>query len=92
MILILTSNTDPQGADYQQLMTHLSRLQGIRTRVHVEQGVEQTLTEIYLIGNTQPLDIADMQSLPCVERVVRVSEEFRMLGRYKDDPRSAYFE
>src|SRR4030067_1819017 len=49
MILILSSNTDQQGADYRQLMDHLARLPGISTRVHVERGAEQKLTEIYLI-------------------------------------------
>jgi 3-deoxy-7-phosphoheptulonate synthase len=92
MILILSSNTDQAGADYQQLVSHLAALPGIRTRVHVEQGAEQTLTEIYLIGNTQPLNIEDMRTLPCVERVVRVSEEYRILGRHRDDSRPAYFE
>ena len=92
MILILSSNTDPQGADYRQLMAHLAGLPGIKTRVHVEHGIEQTLTEIYLVGPTKQLDIEDMQNLPCVERVVRVSEEYRILGRHKDDPRPAHFE
>ena len=92
MILILTSNTDPQGAEYQQLMNHLVGLQGIQTRVHTEHGTEQTLTEIYLIGNTKQLEIEDMQNLPCVERVVRVSEEYRVLGRHKDDQRPTHFE
>lgn len=92
MILILSSNTDQQGANYRQLMDHLGRLPGISTRVHVERGSEQTLTEIYLIGNTKALEIEDMQNLPCVERVVRVSEEYRILGRHKDDLRPAYFE
>jgi 3-deoxy-7-phosphoheptulonate synthase len=92
MILILTSNTDQQGAEFHQLMSRLAALQGIRTRVHTEHGVEQTLTEIYLIGNTKQLEIEDMQNLPCVERVVRVSEEYRILGRHKDDPRPAHFE
>ena len=92
MILLLSSNTDQQGADYGQLTAHLAGLPGITTRVHVERGSEQTLTEIYLIGNTKSLDIADMQNLPCVERVVRVSEEYRILGRHKDDSRPAYFD
>jgi 3-deoxy-7-phosphoheptulonate synthase len=92
MILILSSNTDQQGADYRQLTAHLAGLPGIQTRVHVERGVEQALTEIYLIGNTKTLDIVSMQSLPCVERVVRVSEEYRILGRHKDDQRPTHFE
>lgn len=92
MILILSSNVSEKTQEYQQLLSHLSAMQGIQTRVHVERGREQTVTEIYLIGNTKALDIADMQSLPCVERVVRVSEEYRILGRHKDDQRPTHFE
>jgi 3-deoxy-7-phosphoheptulonate synthase len=92
MILILGSNVSEQVPEYQQLLAHLASLPGIQTRVHVERGAEKTLTEIYLIGNTKALEIEDMQSLPCVERVVRVSEEYRILGRHKDDQRPTHFE
>ena len=92
MILILNSNTDQQGTDYQQLTAYLAGLPGIQTRVHIERGTEQALTEIYLIGNTKSLEISAMESLPCVERVVRVSEEYRILGRHKDDQRPTHFE
>src|SRR2546422_1835325 len=87
MILILTPNIDPDSHSYQQLMAHLARLQDIRLRVHREQGTEQTLTEIYLIGNTSSISTEDMKSLPGVERVVRVSEENRVVGRHRDDHR-----
>ena len=92
MILILTPNTLVDSVQYRQLEKHLATLRGVRVRVHSEHGVEQTLTELYLIGNTQALDVADMQALPCVERVVRVSQEYRILGRHKEDNRPAYFE
>ena len=46
MILILTPNIEPESPSYQQLMAHLSRLPDIKLRVHREEGVEQTLTEI----------------------------------------------
>jgi len=92
MILILSSNVSERAQEYQQLLAHLATLQGIQTRVHVERGSEQALTEIYLIGNTKLLDIEDMQSLPCVERVVRVSEEYRILGRHKDEQRPTHFD
>jgi 3-deoxy-7-phosphoheptulonate synthase len=92
MILILNSNVTEQSDEYHQLMTHLATFPGIKARVHIERGSEKTLTEIYLIGNTQSLDIEDMRSLPCVDRVVRVSEEYRILGRHKDDQRPTHFE
>jgi 3-deoxy-7-phosphoheptulonate synthase len=92
MILVLTPNIKPDSDAYEQLVAHLSRLQNIQWRVHQEQGTEQTLTEIYLIGNTAAISIDDMKSLPAVERVVRVSEEYRVLGRHRDDYRPAYFD
>jgi 3-deoxy-7-phosphoheptulonate synthase len=92
MILILKPHINPETAEYKLLERHLSRLQNIERRVHQVQGVEQTLTEVYLIGNTAALSVQDMQSLPGVDHVVRVSEEYRILGRHKDDNRSAYFD
>jgi 3-deoxy-7-phosphoheptulonate synthase len=92
MILILTPNIDPESHSYQQLMAHLSRLQDIKARVHREHGTEQTLTEVYLIGNTSSISIDEMKSLPGVERVVRVSEEYRVVGRHRDDQRPSHFD
>jgi len=92
MILILHADTDKDGAEYRQLMDFLSNLNNIQSRVHDEKGIQQTLTEIYLVGDTASLVIEDMASLPCVDRVVRVSEEYRVLGRHQDDVRPTHFE
>jgi 3-deoxy-7-phosphoheptulonate synthase len=92
MILILTPNVDMQGGEYKQLVGYLDRLPNVQYRIHHEQGVQQRLTEIYLIGDTASLSLDYMKSLPCVERVVRVSEEYRVLGRHKDDDRPTHFE
>jgi len=92
MILILTPNIEPESPSYQQLMAHLSRLPDIKLRVHREEGTEQTLTEIYLIGNTSSIPTEAMKDLPGVDRVVRVSEEYRVLGRHRDDDRSSHFD
>ncbi|MFV1972219.1 MAG: 3-deoxy-7-phosphoheptulonate synthase [Thiohalobacterales bacterium] len=92
MILILQADTDKNGGDFRQLMDHLSNMKNIKTRIHDEVGVQQTLTEVYLVGDTATLQIEDMENLPCVERVVRVSEEYRVLGRHQDDNRPTHFE
>jgi 3-deoxy-7-phosphoheptulonate synthase len=93
MILILEPNTHPESTDYQILVGQLERLPGIRFRVHREVGTEVTLTELYLIGNTGTLTLEQMQALPCVEKVVRVSEAYRVLGRHKQgDDRPASFD
>ena len=55
MILILQTDTDKSGEDYRQLMDYLSNLNNIQSRVHNEKGILQTLTEIYLVGDTASL-------------------------------------
>ena len=92
MILILNPDTDKNGAEYRQLMNHLNNLPEIQVRVHEEVGAQRTLTEIYLIGNTLSIGLDDMNSLPCVERAVRVTEEYRILGRHKVDVRATHFD
>ncbi len=91
MILILTPNTDHDSAGYRQLVGYLGNLPNITFRAHQERGTEQTLTEVYLIGNTAALSTADMEALPTVERVVRISQEYRILGRHHDDQRPTAF-
>jgi 3-deoxy-7-phosphoheptulonate synthase len=92
MILILHPNTDKDSSEYKTLIHYLNGMNDIQHRVHDEVGTLQTLTEVYLVGQTTPLDMDDMRSLPCVERVVRISEAYRVLGRHKDEHRSTSFE
>jgi 3-deoxy-7-phosphoheptulonate synthase len=92
MILILTPNIDIEATEYKQLMSYLSNINGVELRIHREQGAEQSLTEIHLIGNTSMVSMEDVKTLPCVDHVVRVSEEYRVLGRHKNDNRPTSFE
>jgi 3-deoxy-7-phosphoheptulonate synthase len=86
MILVLKANTPDDSAEYRQLMDFLNNLDDIEHRVHKVVGAEQTLTEVYLIGKTASLSLEDMGSLPSVERAVRISQEYKTLGRHKDEP------
>jgi 3-deoxy-7-phosphoheptulonate synthase len=92
MILILTPNIDTEGETYRQLMAHLARLQGIQVRIHREQGAEQSVTEAHLIGNTAAISLEEVAALPGVERAVRVSREYRVLGRHAGDNRPTHFD
>lgn len=92
MILILDPEVTSSSPEYQQLLGYLKNLEGIEHRVHQVQGAEKILTEVYLIGNTAALTIDQMKSLPGVERVVRVSEAYRVLGRHKQDDRPSHFD
>jgi 3-deoxy-7-phosphoheptulonate synthase len=92
MILILNEAIGPASPEYGQLMAALEALPNIEVKVHRIEGELRSVTEIYLIGDTKQLALEDMQALPGVERVVRVSEEYRILGRHKDDQRPSWFE
>lgn len=91
MILILKPNIDAESREFQRISEHLKKTPNVEMRVHKVQGAEQTLTEVYLIGNTAALSLEEMQSFPGVEHAVRVSEEYRVLGRHKDDNRANHF-
>ena len=92
MIVILDSSITEQSEEYRQTFEYLSRLPNVTAHVHNVQGAQQTLTEIYLIGDTHQLSIEDIGMLPGVERVIRVSEEYRILGRHRDGQRVSGFE
>ena len=92
MIIILHPDTDKNSAPYKKLISYLSELPNITYRTHEEIGTIQTLTELYLIGNTSSLDARTIESFEVVDRVVRISREYRILGRHKEDSRASYFE
>lgn len=91
MILILKPNIDTDSTEYQRLEKRLKNLPNIEWRVHRVQGAEQVLTEIYLIGNTAAISLEEMKSFSAVDHVVRVSEEYRVLGRHREDSRANNF-
>ncbi|MDR2710869.1 MAG: hypothetical protein LBB65_06025 [Burkholderiales bacterium] len=93
MILVLAPNTPTDSAEYQALIERLNQFPGIKHRIHREVGTEVTLTEIYLIGDTRTLVKETMAQLPCVQKIVRVSEPYRILGHHQfDDDRSTSFD
>jgi 3-deoxy-7-phosphoheptulonate synthase len=92
MIVILKSDIDERSPEFRQVLEFLRAKPKISTRVHKEIGALQTLIEIYLIGDTAALDKTEIESLAGVERVVRISEEYRIIGRHRDDSRPTGFE
>lgn len=92
MLVILSSDIDEGSEEFAQTWTYLNNLPGIELRRHLVQGHLQSLTEIYLIGNTKALNKSDIDSLPGVDRVIRISEEYRIIGRHKDGQRAIGFD
>ena len=92
MILILQEHVNAGTPAFAVIMDYLSRRPGVTVRVQEVKGAQQTLTELYLIGDTATLDQQEIADLVGVEQVVRVSREYRILGRHQDDFRPSGFE
>ncbi len=92
MLLLLHPSIDETSDAYRITLEFLHTLPGIKIKKHLVQGQQQALTEIYLIGNTQALDKAELEALPAVERAIKISEEYRVLGRHRDDQRISGFD
>jgi 3-deoxy-7-phosphoheptulonate synthase len=93
MIIILEQSLQKDSKDYHNIMAYLNNLPNVQPRIHEVQGTQQTLAEIYLIGNTSPISKEEIAALAGVERVVRVSQPYRILGRHADnDNRHSAFE
>ena len=91
MIVILHPDSALNTVEGKAVMEYLSTRSGITPHSHSITGAGRTLTEIYLVGDVAGLDQAEIESLPGVEKVVRVSREYRVIGRHTGDVRASGF-
>lgn len=91
MIIILDEQTREKSPAFNNIMTWLAGKPGVTTKLHKIRGARQTISEIYLIGDTATIDIEEVKELQGVERVIRVSQPYRILGRHEDEQRSSGF-
>ncbi|MCS6885575.1 MAG: 3-deoxy-7-phosphoheptulonate synthase [Acidobacteriota bacterium] len=84
MIVIFNADIDPNGEEVRSLISYIQRYYpNIRTQVHFVEGALRRLTEVYLIGPTEKVSHEGLEQQPGVERVVRVSEKYRIIARHK---------
>ena len=76
MIVILKSAVLRDSPEYRHILDYLSNQPDIKPRVHHVTGTLQTVTEIYLIGDTASLNKADIESL---------MRERRRIGPFEED-------
>ena len=82
MIIVLKADTEIQAPDVKRLIEYAESFPGVNTEVHQIQGATRTLSEIYLLGSTGVIPTEPFKEFACVERVVRITEKFRSIGRH----------
>jgi 3-deoxy-7-phosphoheptulonate synthase len=90
MLVILHPNVKEDSPEYKKTLKHLSELKDISIKKHVVGGQQQELTELYLLGDTKTLNRETLEALPAVARVLRISEEYRILGRHDEDRETGF--
>src|SRR5215471_12448916 len=83
MLVIFHSEVTSQGPEVRRLLAHIEQYPGVTARVHSVHGAIRDLTEVYLIGPTDTVSREAIEGLPGVERVVRISEKYRLIGRHR---------
>ncbi|MDA8163388.1 MAG: hypothetical protein M0022_10900 [Desulfobacteraceae bacterium] len=82
MIIIMKPDIDPSGPEITKVLEYLAQFPEIKTRLSGVRGASRVVTEIYLIGPTHHVPTETIEHMPGVERVVRVSSKYRLIGRH----------
>jgi len=92
MVIVMKADLPPDSPELKQVVTLAESFPGITTRVHVVQGATRSLTEIYLLGPTHAVPTTPFEEFECVEKVVRITEKFRAIGRHGGQLEAVGFE
>jgi 3-deoxy-7-phosphoheptulonate synthase len=82
MIIVLKADVEAGAPELERLIALAESYPDVRTQLHRIQGATRSVTEIYLIGHTGVIPTEPFEEFACVEKVVRVTEKFRAIGRH----------
>ncbi|MDB4970819.1 MAG: 3-deoxy-7-phosphoheptulonate synthase [Myxococcales bacterium] len=82
MVIVMKADLPRDSEELKQVIALAESYPGVTTRMHVVQGATRSLTELYLLGPTHALPAAPFEEFECVEKVVRITEKFRAIGRH----------
>ena len=83
MIIVLKADTEADSPEVRRLIEQAESFPDVQTELHQIQGATRTVTEVYLIGHTGVIPTEFFEEYACVEKVVRVTEKFRAIGRHE---------
>ena len=89
---LLRADTPADSPALARVVALAESFPGIQTRVHRIEGANRSLTEIYLLGPTNVVPAAPFEEHEIVEKVVRVTQKYRAIGRHDGQVGEASFE
>jgi 3-deoxy-7-phosphoheptulonate synthase len=82
VIIVLKADTDPGSPEVLRLISQAESYPDVHTELHRIQGATRSVTEVYLLGHTGVIPTEPFEEYSCVEKVVRVTEKYRAIGRH----------
>ena len=82
MIIVLKADVEADHPEVRRLIEMAEGFPDVRTELHRIQGATRAVTEIYLIGHTGVIPTTPFEEFAVVEKVVRITEKFRAIGRH----------
>ena len=82
MIIVLKADVEADHPEVRRLIELAESFPDVHTELHRIQGATRSLTEIYLLGRTGVIPTTPFEEFACVEKVVRITERFRAIGRH----------
>lgn len=92
MIIVMKADLPPDSPELRQVISLAESFPGITTQVHRIQGATRSLTEVYLLGPTGVVPSTPFEEFVSVEKVVRVTQTFRAIGRHDGHLEAVGFE
>jgi 3-deoxy-7-phosphoheptulonate synthase len=92
MIIVMKADLQPDSPEIARVLTTARSFPGITTQVHRVEGATRSLTEIYLLGPTHAVPTAPFEEFEGVEKVVRITQRYRFIGRHDASLESMGFE
>src|SRR4051812_31485576 len=82
MIIVMKADLPAESSELKRVVELAESYPGIRVDLHRIQGETRSLTELYLLGPTEAVPLAPFEGFDCVEKVVRIKQKFRAIGRH----------
>ena len=92
MIIVMKADIRANSAEVEQLLTLAHLFPNVETEVREITGSSRSVTEVYLIGETAQIPEAPFAQNAAVERIIRIREKYRAIGRHEGQAEDVGFE
>lgn len=92
MIIVMKADVLPESPEVAQVIRVVERFPDVHAEVRKIEGTTRVLTEIYLLGSTSTIPQEPFEEFSAVEKVIRIRERYRAIGRHEGQAEAIGFE